>query len=139
MQETFHRVERLARRARRSRSEVYSAALREYVARHEPDEVTEALNGVVTGVGEEPDAFVSALRGAPCGENPSLTGLADRGYHQDGVTTSAEPDGEVPVLDDGVEEAPCKVPGERSSLASAGRLAPPPYGMHAFRQSKGLA
>jgi len=65
MQETFHGVERLARRARRSRSEVYSAALREYVARHEPDEVTEALNGVVTGVGEEPDARLEHDRPHP--------------------------------------------------------------------------
>ena len=37
----FEGAERLARREGRSRSEVYSAALREYVARHSPDEVTE--------------------------------------------------------------------------------------------------
>ena len=36
----FAQVDRLARHSRRSRSEVYSAALREYVARHAPDEVT---------------------------------------------------------------------------------------------------
>ena len=42
--DVFEQVERLARRAKRSRSEVFSAALREYVARHAPDEVTEALN-----------------------------------------------------------------------------------------------
>jgi len=42
--DVFQKVERLARRAKRSRSEVFSAALREYVARHSPDEVTEALN-----------------------------------------------------------------------------------------------
>jgi metal-responsive CopG/Arc/MetJ family transcriptional regulator len=56
----FERVERLARGARRSRSEVYSAALREYVARHAPDEVTEALNRVVSDVGDPADPFVSA-------------------------------------------------------------------------------
>lgn len=55
----FERVERLARGARRSRSEVYSAALREYVARHAPDEVTEALDRVVANVGESADPFVS--------------------------------------------------------------------------------
>jgi metal-responsive CopG/Arc/MetJ family transcriptional regulator len=33
--------------AGRSRSEVYSAALREYVARHEPDDVTEAVKRVI--------------------------------------------------------------------------------------------
>lgn len=47
----FARVDRLARRSRRSRSEVYSAALREYVARHAPDEVTEALDRVAAEAG----------------------------------------------------------------------------------------
>ncbi len=42
--DVFEKVERLARRKRKSRSEVFSAALREYVARHAPDEVTETLN-----------------------------------------------------------------------------------------------
>ena len=53
----FEKVERLARGARRSRSEVYSAALREYVARHAPDEVTEALNQVVADIGETDGEF----------------------------------------------------------------------------------
>jgi metal-responsive CopG/Arc/MetJ family transcriptional regulator len=57
--DVFERVERLARRAGRSRSEVYSAALREYVARHAPDEVTDALNAVVEAAGD-PDPFVLA-------------------------------------------------------------------------------
>ena len=42
--DVFQKAERLARRAKRSRSDVFTAALREYVARHSPDEVTEALN-----------------------------------------------------------------------------------------------
>ena len=58
--EVFEKVERLARRARRSRSEVFSAALREYVARHAPDEVTEAIDRVCAAVNDEPDAFVTA-------------------------------------------------------------------------------
>ncbi len=45
--DVFARAERLARAAGRSRSDVYSAALREYVARHEPDDVTEAVNRVI--------------------------------------------------------------------------------------------
>jgi len=49
----FDQVDRLARRSNRSRSEVYSAALREYMARHAPDEVTEALDRVVADVGEQ--------------------------------------------------------------------------------------
>ena len=56
--DVFERAERLARGAGRSRSEVYSSALREYVARHAPDEVTEALDLVVADVGESADPFV---------------------------------------------------------------------------------
>ncbi len=58
--ETFEQVERLAKREQRSRSEVYSAALREYVARHVPDEITEAMNRVCDEVGGESDAFSDA-------------------------------------------------------------------------------
>lgn len=59
--DVFEQVERLARRERKSRSEVFSAALREYVARHAPDEVTRAINAVCERVREEgPDAFVAA-------------------------------------------------------------------------------
>lgn len=57
--DVFERAERLARRERRSRSDVYSAALREYVARHSPDEVTEALDNVIADVGVEVDRFVT--------------------------------------------------------------------------------
>ena len=56
--EVFENVERLVRRAGKSRSEVYSAALREYVARHAPDEVTDSINRVCDGIGEQDDAFV---------------------------------------------------------------------------------
>jgi metal-responsive CopG/Arc/MetJ family transcriptional regulator len=57
--DVFQSAERLARRERRSRSEVYSTALREYVARHSPDEITDALNQVLEDVGETADPFVS--------------------------------------------------------------------------------
>ena len=58
----FDKVERLARRANRSRSEVYRAALVEYIARHAPDEVTDAMDRVCDQVGSEAegDAFVTA-------------------------------------------------------------------------------
>lgn len=53
----FAAVERLVERSKRPRSEVYAAALREYVARHSPDEVTEALDRVVEECGPSaPDA-----------------------------------------------------------------------------------
>ena len=58
--EIFERAERLARRERRSRSEMYAAALDEYVARHAPDEITETMNRVCEAVGGEEDAFLDA-------------------------------------------------------------------------------
>jgi len=58
--DVFEKAERLARRANRSRSEVFSAALAEYVARHAPDEVTDAMNRVCADVGDQQDSFVAA-------------------------------------------------------------------------------
>jgi metal-responsive CopG/Arc/MetJ family transcriptional regulator len=58
--DVFDRAERFAKQAKRSRSEVFSAALREYVARHAPDDVTEAMNRVCEGAQQEPDAFSGA-------------------------------------------------------------------------------
>ena len=55
----FEQAERLARRTRKSRSHVFSSALREYVARHNPDEVTEAMDRVCDLVGDQRDPFVS--------------------------------------------------------------------------------
>jgi metal-responsive CopG/Arc/MetJ family transcriptional regulator len=55
--DVFEKVEKLARRERRSRSEVFSAALREYVARHAPDEVTEAINRVCDRLVSDTDDF----------------------------------------------------------------------------------
>ena len=57
----FAQVDRLARRSRRSRSEVCSAALREYVAHHAPDEVTAGLDAVVAEIGQaDAGAFTTA-------------------------------------------------------------------------------
>ena len=57
--DVFERADRLARRSGLSRSEVYSRALREYVARHAPDDVTQALNNVVATIGDEGATFAS--------------------------------------------------------------------------------
>ena len=54
----FEKAERLARRSKRSRSELFSAALSEYVARHAPDEVTEAMDRVCADLTEQKDAFL---------------------------------------------------------------------------------
>ena len=56
----FARAERLASQGRWSRSEVYTAALDEYLARHAQDEVTDATNRVCGEVGGDDDAFLAA-------------------------------------------------------------------------------
>jgi metal-responsive CopG/Arc/MetJ family transcriptional regulator len=58
--EVFEGAERLARRAKKSRSRLYGDALKEYLARHAPDEVTEAMNRACAQLGEAKDPFVSA-------------------------------------------------------------------------------
>jgi metal-responsive CopG/Arc/MetJ family transcriptional regulator len=61
----FRAAEQLARRACKSRSQLYADALTEYLARHAPDEVTEAMNGVVDRLGRaEPDADAFSARAA---------------------------------------------------------------------------
>jgi metal-responsive CopG/Arc/MetJ family transcriptional regulator len=49
----FQGAERLARRTRRSRSRLFSDALREYLARHSPDKITEAMDQALAEIGEE--------------------------------------------------------------------------------------
>jgi metal-responsive CopG/Arc/MetJ family transcriptional regulator len=56
----YDAAEELARRLKRSRSAVYSAALGEYIARHQPEQVTEAMNRVCEALDTRPDGFVSA-------------------------------------------------------------------------------
>lgn len=55
--ELFGEAERLARRTGRSRSEVYSRALAEYVARHAPDRVTEAMDRALDEIREPVEQF----------------------------------------------------------------------------------
>lgn len=55
----YREAEGHAKRTRKSRSQLYAEALAEYLARHAPDEVTEAMNVVVDELGEAaPDSFV---------------------------------------------------------------------------------
>ena len=62
--DVFEKADRLAKRLKKSRSQLYSLALREYVARHAPDQETEAMDHACAEVGEGVDAFVSsAARG----------------------------------------------------------------------------
>lgn len=58
--DVYHGAERYAKRARKSRSQLYAEALSEYLARHAPDEVTEDRNAVVEQLGKAgPDPFVA--------------------------------------------------------------------------------
>jgi predicted transcriptional regulator len=56
----FQEAERHARRTRKSRSQLYGEALTEYLARHAPDEVTEAMNDAIDRLaGRGTDPFVT--------------------------------------------------------------------------------
>jgi predicted transcriptional regulator len=56
----FDEAERLAKRLRISRSALYSRAMREYLARHAPDRVTDALDDLADEMDTGADPFVTA-------------------------------------------------------------------------------
>jgi predicted transcriptional regulator len=51
----FQEADRLAGELKQSRSQLYSRAIREYVARHSPDKVTAALDAVYAGGNDQPE------------------------------------------------------------------------------------
>jgi len=55
----FDGADRLARRTGQSRSELYSQAIREYVARHQPDEITAAYDLICREEQPALDEFVA--------------------------------------------------------------------------------
>lgn len=56
----FAEAERFARHAKKSRSQLYVEAITEYLARHAPNSITEAMNGVCDRVGEQDTDFATA-------------------------------------------------------------------------------
>ena len=58
--DVFESAERLARRTKKSRSRLFSDALREYVARHSSEDVTDAMDRVCRELGYTKDKFVSS-------------------------------------------------------------------------------
>jgi metal-responsive CopG/Arc/MetJ family transcriptional regulator len=58
--DVFEGAERLARRTKKSRSQLFSDAVREYVARHAPEDVTDAMDRVCADLGSPADGFVSS-------------------------------------------------------------------------------
>lgn len=55
--EVFEQGERLARRLRTSRSQLYARALADFVVQHEGDRITDSMNRVLDEVGVEVDEF----------------------------------------------------------------------------------
>lgn len=51
----FEQAEVFARRAKRSRSQLFSDALSEYLGRHSGDEITDAMNRVIDATGDAAD------------------------------------------------------------------------------------
>jgi predicted transcriptional regulator len=62
--DVFQEAERLARKTKKSRSEIYSRAVREYVARYSEDAVTEALDALYEGPAAADDFARASARQA---------------------------------------------------------------------------
>ena len=62
--DVFNGAEKLAHKIKKSRSQLYSEALQEYVARHGSDEVTDAMNRALQEIDEPVDPFVVATNRA---------------------------------------------------------------------------
>ena len=60
--DVFAEADRLAKQLKTSRSQLYSRALKEFLARHAPDEVTEAMNRVCDEVSSSDDFVRRAAR-----------------------------------------------------------------------------
>jgi antitoxin MazE6 len=58
--DVFQQAEKLARRTATSRSALYARALAEYLARHTPDRITEAMNRACDELGVGVDEFTAA-------------------------------------------------------------------------------
>ena len=56
----YTEAERLSRRLKKSRSQIYTEAVTEYLARHDPEAVTEAMNRVCETVDAPLDPALAA-------------------------------------------------------------------------------
>ena len=64
--DVYEQAERMARQSKRSRSEIYSTALAEYLARHTPDRVTAAMNDVLSSIAQGDSLNRSRLATVVC-------------------------------------------------------------------------
>jgi metal-responsive CopG/Arc/MetJ family transcriptional regulator len=67
--ELFDEADRLARRLDKSRSQLYREAVAEYVARHDPEEVTRAMDRVAERLDPREDGFALAAGRRVLGRN----------------------------------------------------------------------
>ncbi len=58
--EVYEQAEELARQTGRSRSEIYSTALRDYLAHHSTDPTTTAMDRALDEIETAPDPFLEA-------------------------------------------------------------------------------
>ena len=58
--DVFDGAERLARRTKKSRSQLFSDAVKEYVARHASEDITDAMDRVCAELGNPKDELVAA-------------------------------------------------------------------------------
>jgi len=58
--DVFQGAEKLARRTKRSRSQLFSDTLKEYLARHASDEITDAMDQLCAELEPPTDEFVSS-------------------------------------------------------------------------------
>ncbi|MEE8585847.1 MAG: hypothetical protein V3T83_13450 [Acidobacteriota bacterium] len=61
---------------KKSRSQFYSEAVAEYVARHDPDTVTEQINAVCSEVDTRPDPFLTEAARRILAETESWSSIA---------------------------------------------------------------
>jgi predicted DNA-binding protein len=57
--QVFEQADKLAKRLNKTRSQLYTEAMVEYLTRHDPDTVTDRLNDVADSVAEGDDRFVT--------------------------------------------------------------------------------
>jgi metal-responsive CopG/Arc/MetJ family transcriptional regulator len=58
--ELFTRAERFARRTKRSRSKLFSDAVKDYMARHATDEFTERMDKLIAELGQPADPAITS-------------------------------------------------------------------------------
>jgi len=68
--DVFNRAEALAKRLKLNRSQLFSRALAEFVSRHSPEEITDALNRVCTELAGEADDFARQAAARTFERNP---------------------------------------------------------------------